>query len=193
MISNIKLIKKRKQQFCLSFKQNNKLLFAKIYYLENDSKLREDYDREVSINKYLKDITKNKKYFSELLEIRENVQPDECFIEFIKHSQDSLCNILIYEHAGNHTLRYYINRISQKNFNDLLEQLREATQILQENNVIHYDLYCESNILVKKENNKLNIKIVDFGLSYIDESDKTDTDYLTAIESIEHYNKKHVM
>jgi|SaaInlV_125m_DNA_1040241.scaffolds.fasta_scaffold07485_2 hypothetical protein len=191
MISDIKLIKKRKELYCLSFRQNDELLFAKIYYLENNQKLKEDYDREVSINKYLKNKLKNKNYYSNLLEIRENVEPDECFLKYISQDRDDPCNILIYEHAGNHTLRYYINRISQKTFNDLLNQLREATKLLQEVHVIHYDLYCESNILVKKEKKKFIIKIVDFGLSYIDDSDDTDSDYLTAIESIRHYNKKH--
>lgn len=191
MISDIKLIKKRKELYCLSFKQNDELLFAKIYYLENNQKLKEDYDREVSINKYLKDKLKNKIYYSNLLEIRENVEPDECFLKYISHDHGTLSNILIYENAGNHTLRYYINRVSQKTFDVLLKQLREATKLLQEIHVIHYDLYCESNILVKKVKNKLLIKIVDFGLSYIDDTDDTDSDYHTAIESIRHYNKKH--
>jgi len=59
--------------------------------------------------------------------------------------------------------------------------------------VIHYDLYCESNVMLKKEKNEWVIKIVDYGLSYIDLTDKTDSDYNNIIESIEHFCKKHIV
>jgi hypothetical protein len=47
--------------------------------------------------------------------------------------------------------------------------------------------------MLKKEKNKWVIKIIDFGLSYIDLSDKRDSDYKNIIESIEHFNKKHII
>jgi RIO-like serine/threonine protein kinase len=194
MITDIKLIKKTKDLFCFSYKKNEILMFSKIFFLENNHRLKEDYDREVFMNNYLKDtnLVENKKYFSELIEIHENSRPLECFLKFIPNHHESDCNILIFEHAGNHTLRYYINRVSQKKFDDLLAQLKEATRILQDLHIIHYDLYCESNIMVKKVKNKHILKIIDFGLSYIDKSDKTNRDYHTAIESIQHFNKKHI-
>lgn len=94
---------------------------------------------------------------------------------------------------GDHTLKYYINKLSSNNFTNILEQLKEATDLLEEIDVIHYDLYCESNIMLKKIQNKWVLKIIDFGLSYIDSTDKSKFDYNTAIESIKHYNKKHII
>lgn len=88
-------------------------------------------------------------------------------------------------------MRFYINKLSSKNFNNILQQLKEATDILESNNIIHYDLYCESNIMLKKINNNWEIKIIDYGLSYIDKTDKSKLDYKTALNSIIHYNKKH--
>ena len=78
-----------------------------------------------------------------------------------------------------------------EDFNEIIKQIREATDLLNDIGVIHYDLYCESNVMLKKENNNWIIKIIDYGLSYIDLTDKTDSDYINIIESIEHFNKKH--
>lgn len=100
---------------------------------------------------------------------------------------------MIFEYSGKNPLRYYINKLSQSNFNKIIKQIREATSILNGIGVIHYDLYCESNVMLKKENNEWVIKIIDYGLSYIDLTDKSDSDYNNIIESIEHFSKKHIV
>jgi tRNA A-37 threonylcarbamoyl transferase component Bud32 len=102
-------------------------------------------------------------------------------------------NLMIFAYSGDHPLRYYINRISCDVFIDILNQIRDATYILKDIGVVHYDLYCESNVMLKREEGRWVIKIIDFGLSYIDVTDKSDSDYKTIIESIDYFNKKHIL
>lgn len=187
-INNIKIIKKTDDIICFTFEENEILYFAKIFYLNNE-KIRKEYINEININHYIINNIKNQKYYTKLLKIYSDILPDINIMSFIKNK--SLCNILIYEHSGFYTLKYYINKLSSKNFYNILEQLKEATSLLEDIDVIHYDLYCESNIMLKKINNKWIIKIIDYGLSYIDKTDKSNYDYNIAFDSISVYNKKH--
>jgi len=191
-ITEVRLAKKNKDLICLTYIDDKTHYFAKVFYVHNNEKLKIEYEREVKINTYVNKNLKDKTHHISLLEIHEDVKPFDFIIPFTSAEQKQLqCNILIFEHSGNHTMRYYINRISTHNFNRLLQQLKTACDMLQDIDVIHYDLYCESNIMVKKINNRLTLKIIDYGLSYIDETDKTNYDYNIAIESITKYNKKH--
>lgn len=186
---HIKIIKKNDNILCLTFTQNENKYFAKIFHL-NNKKIKDEYNRELFINNYIIKNLKNKKYYTSLVKVYDNILPFSFFTPYIKDSTLS-CNILIYEHSGNNTLKYYINKLSTDNFNNILEQVKEATQLLEDINVIHYDLYCESNIMLKKIEDRWFIKIIDYGLAYIDDTDKTKFDYNTALESIRHFNKKH--
>jgi tRNA A-37 threonylcarbamoyl transferase component Bud32 len=82
--------------------------------------------------------------------------------------------------------------MSRNSFKDVLKQLRDATDLLNKIGVIHYDLYCESNVMLKKDKKEWVIKIIDFGLSYIDLTDDSDSDYKNILESIECFNIKHL-
>jgi hypothetical protein len=192
IITNVKIIKKKNNLICFSYKEDNIPYFAKLFYLNDDEKLTTEYKREVNINNHIINNIPDFKYNTKLLKVYENIIPFDFILGFVKDKK-KLCNILIYEHSGNHTLRFYINKLSSKNFNNILQQLKDATDILESHNIIHYDLYCESNIMLKKNNNKWELKIIDYGLSYIDETDKTKLDYNTALDSIIHYNKKHTI
>jgi len=187
MVSHVKIMKKNVNVICYSFVENNMHLFAKIYLINDNKKSEDEFRREVCINEYLVKNLKDKRYFTEPSQVLRNVDVPK----YLVISPRTKCNIIIFNFCGKHTLRYYINRISQKTFDSLLNQLREATNILKSIGVVHYDLYCQSNIIVCKEQNKLFIKIVDFGLSYIDETDLSDMDYKIALDSIVHFNKKH--
>lgn len=189
-MSEVKIIKKKKDLICFTFKKDNILFFGKLFYLQDNIKLQEEYKREININNYIIKNIKDLSYHTKLLEIYENILPFDFLFKFIKNPF-LLCNILIFEHSGFHTLRYYINKLSTKNFNNIIEDLKKSTNYLQDINIIHYDLYCESNIMLKKINNKWTIKIIDYGLAYIDETDKSNYDYNIAIDSIKCYNKKH--
>lgn len=188
---NVKIIKQNDNIICFTYQDNDILYFAKLFYLKTE-KNKIEYEREVYINSYINDNLKNKLYYTKLLNIYENILPFTFILPFIKNKED-LCNILIFEHSGFHTLRYYINKLSITNFNNILQQLKDATQYLEDINIIHYDLYCESNIMLKKEKNKWIIKIIDYGLSYIDDTDKSKYDYTIAINSIKYFNKKHII
>lgn len=188
----VRIIKKTSNVVCYSFTENNTRYFAKLFYVSDNKKLAEEYTREVKINRHLSQCLKDKTYYVKLLRIHENVMPFDYIVPFLQNP-NIICNILIYEYWGKHSLRYYINRVSQNTFDCLLKQLKEATSLLQDVDVIHYDLYCQTNIIVAKIKNKLCIKIVDYGLSYIDPTDKSGCDLSTAIESISYFNKKHKM
>ena len=190
-IYDIKIIKNNKNIVCFTYKENDILYFAKLFYLNDNEKLQLEYNREININEYIIKNMKNQKYYTKLLKIYENILPFKIIIPYIKNI--SKCNILIFEHSGFYTLKYYINKLSSKNFNIILDQLKEATNMLEDINIIHYDLYCQSNIMLKKINNKWIIKIIDYGLSYIDNTDKSKYDYNIAIDSIKHFNKKHII
>jgi hypothetical protein len=47
--------------------------------------------------------------------------------------------------------------------------------------------------MLKKENNRWIIKIIDFGLSYVDLTDDSDSDYKNILESIEYFNNRHII
>ena len=187
---NVKLIKKKENLLCFSYEDDGDLYFAKLFYFKNNEKLKKEYMREVEINNYISENIENKKYHTRLIKIYEDIEPFDYILPFIDDKID-ICNILIFEHSGSHPLRYYINKLSKKNFNDILYQLKEATLLLENIGVIHYDLYCQNNIMLKKHKNNWIIKIIDYGLSYIDKEDKTKHDYRVAIESIKHFSKKH--
>ena len=191
MIEKIRVIKKNKNLLCYSFVENGKQLFSKIVFINGNEKTQTEFDREVSMNTYLSENLENKTYHVDLIQIMRNVDVPDYLADVF--DTKFKCNILIYAYCGRHNLRYYINRVSQKTFDNLLLQLREATNLLKDIHVMHYDLYCQSNIMVSKEKNKFRIKIVDYGLAYIDDTDETDSDYETAIESIICFNKKQKM
>jgi tRNA A-37 threonylcarbamoyl transferase component Bud32 len=184
---DIKIIKRKGDKIiCFRFVNNNTYYFGKLVHLDMQS----DFIRERDINIYINNNIKNSKYYTKMLNVYENITiPDS--LTFLVKDPTVKYNLMIFEFSGNHPLRYYINKLSSKKFNEIIKQIREATDLLNDIGVIHYDLYCESNVMLKKENNNWIIKIIDYGLSYIDLTDKTDSDYTNIIESIEHFNKKH--
>jgi tRNA A-37 threonylcarbamoyl transferase component Bud32 len=140
------------------------------------------------------------RYFTRMLKVFENIPlPNELaslVTKLVNVAGDAAAakyNLMVFTHAGNRPLRYYINRLSRESFKDVLKQLRDATALLSKIGVIHYDLYCESNVMLKKEHNRWVIKIIDFGLSYIDLTDDSDSDYKNILESIECFNIKHII
>ena len=183
---DIKVIKRKNDKvICFRFVENNTYYFGKLVHLD----MQADFIRERDINIYINNNIKNSKYYTKMLNVYENITiPDS--LTFLVKDQNVKYNLMIFEFSGNHPLRYYINKLSPKKFNEIIKQIREATKLLNDIGVIHYDLYCESNVMLKKENNEWIIKIIDYGLSYIDLTDKTDSDYNNIIESIEHFNKK---
>jgi len=191
-MTNVCIIKKTKDLICLTYTDNKVPYFAKVFYLQNNSKLREEYDRELQMNAYVNENLSDKSHHICLLQVHNNVMPFDFMIPIISEEHKQLpCNILVFEHSGKHTMRYYINRISRDNYEILMKQLKIACDMLQDIDVIHYDLYCETNIMVKRIKKNWTIKIIDYGLAYIDGTDKRDYDYNTALESISRYNNKH--
>ena len=192
-LKNIKDIKVVKQKgdtvICFSFVdvENNQPYFGKLIHTD----LQTEFIRERDINTYLNNNIKDFKYFTKMLKVYENITlPDN--LRTLVDTTDKY-NLMIFAHSGNRPLRYYINRMSRDNFKDVLRQLRDATALLSKIGVIHYDLYCESNVMLKKEHNRWVIKIIDFGLSYVDLTDDSDSDYQNILESIECYNNRHII
>lgn len=192
-LKNIKDIKVVKQKgdtvICFSFvdAENNQQYFGKLIHTD----LQTEFIRERDINTYLNNNIKDFKYFTKMLKVYENITlPDN--LRILVDTTDKY-NLMIFAHSGNRPLRYYINRMSRDNFKDVLIQLRDATALLSKIGVIHYDLYCESNVMLKKEHNRWVIKIIDFGLSYVDLTDDSDSDYHNILESIECYNNRHII
>ena len=184
---NIKIIKRKKNKIiCFSFIQNNQTYFAKLLHTD----LQDDFNRERDINIYIQNNLQDFRYHTKMIEVFENIELNNSLSILVDNSKDNY-NLMIFEHSGNHTLRYYINKISSYTFQNILKQLEDATKMLEDINVIHYDLYCESNVMLKKEKKEWNEKIVDFGLSYIDPTDKSKRDYNNVIDSIKYFNKKH--
>lgn len=194
-IKDIKIIKiiKRKgdKVICFLFIENNQHYFGKLVH----SDLQVDFIRERDINTYLNNNITDFKYFTKMLKVYENIELPNNLARLVNAEKCPIIkyNLMIFAHSGSHPLRYYINRLSRNNFKDILNQLRDATDLLNRIGVIHYDLYCESNVMLKKEKNKWIIKIIDFGLSYIDLTDKRDSDYKNILESIEYFNNKHII
>lgn len=186
---DIKIIKRKGNNIiCFSFVENNTEYFGKLIHADMQS----DFIKERDINIYINDNLKDNKYHTKILHVYENIELSDNLLILVKEpTTNAKYNLMIFEYSGKHPLRYYINKLSQNNFNKIIKQLRDATSFLKSIGVIHYDLYCESNVMLKKENNEWVIKIIDYGLSYIDLSDKTDSDYNNIIESIEHFCKKH--
>lgn len=189
-IKNIKVVKQKGNTvICFSFvdMENNQQYFGKLIHTD----LQTVFVRERDINRYLNNNITDFKYFTKMLKVYENITlPDN--LRTLVDTTDRY-NLMIFAHSGNRPLRYYINRMSRDNFKDVLRQLRDATALLSKIGVIHYDLYCESNVMLKKEHNRWVIKIIDFGLSYVDLTDDNDSDYQNILESIECYNNKHII
>lgn len=195
-LKNIKDIKVVKQKgdtvICFSFvdAENNQPYFGKLIHTD----LQTEFIRERDINRYLNNNITDFKYFTKMLKVYENITlPDNLRTLVDTTYADAKYNLMIFAHSGNRPLRYYINRMSRDNFKDVLRQLRDATALLSKIGVIHYDLYCESNVMLKKEHNRWVIKIIDFGLSYVDLTDDSDSDYQNILESIECFNNKHII
>jgi len=185
---SIKIVKRKKNKMiCFSFIQNNQTYFAKLLHTD----LQDDFNRERDINIYIQNNLQDFRYHTKMLDVFENIQLNNTLSILVDNSKDKY-NLMIFEYSGNHTLRYYINKISSYSFQNILKQLEDATKMLEDINVIHYDLYCESNVMLKKEKKEWVVKIVDYGLSYIDPTDKSKRDYNNVIGSIKHFNKKHV-
>ena len=189
-IKNIKVVKQKGDTvICFSFVdvENNQPYFGKLIHTD----LQTEFIRERDINRYLNNNITDFKYFTKMLKVYENITlPDN--LRTLVDTTDKY-NLMIFAHSGNRPLRYYINRMSRDNFKDVLIQLRDATALLSKIGVIHYDLYCESNVMLKKEHNRWVIKIIDFGLSYVDLTDDSDSDYQNILESIECYNNRHII
>ena len=192
-IKDIKVVKQKGDTvICFSFvdAENNLPYFGKLIHTD----LQTEFIRERDINRYLNNNITDFKYFTKMLKVYENITlPDNLRTLVDTTDADAKYNLMIFAHSGNRPLRYYINRMSRDNFKDVLRQLRDATALLSKIGVIHYDLYCESNVMLKKEHNRWVIKIIDFGLSYIDLTDDSDSDYQNILESIECYNNKHII
>jgi serine/threonine protein kinase len=196
-IKDVKLVKNKGDRvICFSFVEDRKRYFGKLIHTD----LQSEFVRERDINTYLNNnITTDNdfRYFTKMLKVFENIPlPNELAAKLEKADADADAdakyNLMVFAHSGNRPLRYYINRLSRESFKDVLKQLRDATALLSKIGVIHYDLYCESNVMLKKENNRWVIKIIDFGLSYIDLTDDSDSDYKNILESIEYFNNKHI-
>lgn len=189
-IKNIKVVKQKGNAvICFSFVdvEKNQQYFGKLIHTD----LQTEFARERDINTYLNNNITDFKYFTKMLKVYENITlPDN--LRTLVDTADKY-NLMIFAHSGNRPLRYYINRMSRDNFKDVLRQLRDATALLSKIGVIHYDLYCESNVMLKKENNRWVIKIIDFGLSYVDLTDDSDSDYKNILESIECFNNRHII
>ena len=189
-IKDIKVVKQKGNAvICFSFvdAENSLPYFGKLIHTD----LQTEFARERDINTYLNNNITDFKYFTKMLKVYENITlPDN--LRTLVDTADKY-NLMIFAHSGNRPLRYYINRMSRDNFKDVLRQLRDATALLSKIGVIHYDLYCESNVMLKKENNRWAIKIIDFGLSYVDLTDDSDSDYKNILESIECFNNRHII
>ena len=189
-IKNIKVVKQKGNAvICFSFvdAENSLPYFGKLIHTD----LQTEFARERDINTYLNNNITDFKYFTKMLKVYENITlPDN--LRTLVDTADKY-NLMIFAHSGNRPLRYYINRMSRDNFKDVLRQLKDATALLSKIGVIHYDLYCESNVMLKKENNRWVIKIIDFGLSYVDLTDDSDSDYKNILESIECFNNRHII
>ena len=189
-IKDIKIVKQKGDAvICFSFVdvENNQPYFGKLIHTD----LQTEFIRERDINTYLNNNITDFKYFTKMLKVYENITLPDNLRTLVDTTYRY--NLMIFAHSGNRPLRYYINRMSRDNFKDVLRQLRDATALLSKIGVIHYDLYCESNVMLKKEHNRWVIKIIDFGLSYVDLTDDSDSDYQNILESIECYNNKHII
>jgi serine/threonine protein kinase len=195
-IKDVRLVKNKGDAvICFSFVENRKRYFGKLIHTD----LQTEFVRERDINTYLNNnITTDNdfRYFTKMLKVFENIPlPNELasLVNAAAAAATAKYNLMVFAHSGNRPLRYYINRLSRDSFKDVLKQLRDATALLSKIGVIHYDLYCESNVMLKKENNRWIIKIIDFGLSYVDLTDDSDSDYKNILESIECFNNRHII
>ena len=195
-IKDVRLVKNKGDAvICFSFVENRKRYFGKLIHTD----LQTEFVRERDINTYLNNnITTDNdfRYFTKMLKVFENIPlPNELasLVNDAAAADAAKYNLMVFAHSGNRPLRYYINRLSSDSFKDVLQQLRDATALLNKIGVIHYDLYCESNVMLKKENNRWIIKIIDFGLSYVDLTDDSDSDYKNILESIECFNNRHII
>lgn len=191
-INDLKLIKRKGDKIIsFSFVEDSQHYFGKLVH----SDLQAEFARERDINTYLNNNITDKdfRYFTRMLKVYESISLPNNLAKLVNvPTGDVKYNLMIFAHAGNHPLRYYINRMSRNSFKDVLKQLRYATDLLNKIGVIHYDLYCESNVMLKKDKKEWVIKIIDFGLSYIDLTDDSDSDYKNILESIECFNIKHL-
>jgi tRNA A-37 threonylcarbamoyl transferase component Bud32 len=192
-IKDVRLVKNNGDKvICFSFVEYRKRYFGKLIHTD----LQTEFARERDINTYLNNnITTDNdfRYFTKMLKVFENIPLPNELASLVNVDAYAKYNLMVFAHSGNRPLRYYINRMSRESFKDVLIQLRDATALLSKIGVIHYDLYCESNVMLKKEHNRWVIKIIDFGLSYIDLTDDSDSDYKNILESIECFNNKHII
>lgn len=188
-IQILKILKKTKNILCFTFTYNDNVYFGKLF----TNLLYNEYFREKNINLYLNKNNNDFTNFAKLLYYYDNIKINNN-INKLFHKDIETFHFIVFEYYNSRPLRFYINKLSKKNFNEVLLQIKNSTNILNNLNIIHYDLYCQTNVLLfKNKFNKWIIKIIDFGLSYIDYNDNTNDDYNTLIESIKHFNYKHII
>ena len=119
-----KIIKKKKNLLCFKFTYNNINYFGKLFTQELDN----EYTREKNINIYLNKNIHNYNNFIKLLYYYDNITLNNNLLNYFDNNNNF--NLLIFEYFNSKPLRYYINKLSKKNFNDIILQIKEATFIL---------------------------------------------------------------
>lgn len=119
------------------------------------------------------------------INILELVSHDDSFIKIIEYFYDELNYYIILELADGNVLNYinesitYDEKIIKKIFNQIFNGIKKLHQI----NILHGDLKFDNILYVKSNDDFINIKICDFGLSkilsneicYISETEKLGT------------------
>lgn len=185
----IKIFKKKNNLLCFTFLFDDNIYFAKLF----TNNLYDDFLREKNINLYINNNNDNFNNFVKMLHYYDNIILNNNLNNYFSKDIKNF-NLIIFEYFKSRPLRYYINKLSKKDFNNIILQIKNAINILNNLNIIHYDLYCQTNVLLYKNNfNKWIIKIIDFGLSYIDPNENTNYDYNILIESIIDFNYKQTL
>lgn len=182
----VKIFKKKNNLLCFTFLFDDNIYFAKLF----TNNLYDDFLREKKINLYINNNNYNFNNFVKMLHYYDNIILNNNLNNYFSKDIKKF-NLIIFEYFKSRPLRYYINKLSKKDFNNIILQIKNAINILNNLNIIHYDLYCQTNVLLHKNNfNKWIIKIIDFGLSYIDPDENNDYDYNILIQSIIDFNYK---
>lgn len=148
-------------------KYQNKNCFGKLYFFTDDN-AKEKYTKEIEMAKFIKkNLSQNTQHIANMIrftkingkdfykKVASELAPKH--VKYISKNVDKEARLIIYEYVGKFPLKTYLNRMSQTEFNKVLMQIYLTLKDFRSLDFCHGDLFINTNIMLKKLDNPIDI------------------------------------